>query len=382
MKRLASWILPAVLLTSVALAEPAHAAEPPVSCGSTLTVDTTLRADLYCSSGDGLTLAPNVHLDLGGHKLVGSGSGTGIASVSGNISIRNGVVKNWETGISLAIDSSQTDPVQDPRVTDVVLRKAPLYIGFGSTLRVTRVTAVDSPLRGELGGNLRISRSTFTRSSIGVFEASASIRRSTLIASTLNTSGSGGITVDRSKLDGKRTTRLGYVSETGIDITNSTVKNYRYAMSGYYGGATLTNSTFTDMQEGVLAQMNSGLGSEGTAYVRGNTFTRSGVVLDPHIPMVIENNTFVYNTAGAIFTGSTLPDAEIWAPGRAVNNVLKRNKGTGITSELAGLEVGGNTATRNGGYGINAPGAVDLGGNTAYGNKLGQCVGVVCSPRA
>jgi hypothetical protein len=234
-------------------------------------------------------------------------------------------------------------------------------------------------VRGELGGNLRIARSTFTRSSIFVFFSSATIVRSTLVASTLGTSASGEISVDRSRLDGRRTTRLGQVSETGITITNSTVKNYKYPISGYYGGATLIHNTFTDMQEGVLADISSGLGSEGTATVKGNTFIRSGVVLDPHIPMVLENNIFRHNKAAVIFNGSTLPGGEMWAPGRAVNNTLVRNRGTGIASELPGLIVGRNTARYNAGYGIYAPGAVDLGANKARGNKLGQCVGVVCS---
>ena len=93
LKRLAAGLLPVVLLASFGLAGPAQAAEPPVACGSTLTVDTKLTKDLYCSAGDGLTLGPNVHLNLGGHRLVGPGSsGTGIASTSGGISIRNGEV--------------------------------------------------------------------------------------------------------------------------------------------------------------------------------------------------------------------------------------------------------------------------------------------------
>lgn len=381
LRRLAAGVLPVVLLASVGLAGRAHAAEPPVACGATLTVDTTLTSDLMCPSGNGLTLAANVDLNLGGHKLVGPGaSGTGIASESGNVTIRNGEVRNWATGIGLSIDSSQTDPARDPQVADVVLRKAPSYIWFGSTLDLVRVAAIDSPLSGQLGGNLKITRSTLTRSSIGVFIASASISRSTLVASTLNSSGQGQITVDRSRLDGRRTTRLGTVSETGITIANSIVKNYKYPISGYYGGATLTRNTFTDMR-GVLGQMNSGLGSEGTAIVKRNKFIRSGVALDPHIPMILENNIFVDNKAGAIFSGSTLPGDEIWAPGRALNNVLKKNRGTGIRSELPGLEVGGNTAMRNRGYGIKAPGAVDLGANVAYGNRLGQCVGVVCARR-
>jgi hypothetical protein len=95
--------------------------------------------------------------------------------------------------------------------------------------------------------------------------------------------------------------------------------------------------------------------------------------------MDLENNTFMNNADGVIFNGSTLPDTEIWAPGKAVNNIFVRNSGTGIRSDIPGLILGGNIAKRNGGYGIYSPGAVDLGGNVARGNRLGQCVGVVCS---
>ena len=53
----------------------------------------------------------------------------------------------------------------------------------------------------------------------------------------------------------------------------------------------------------------------------------------------------------------------------------------GLEADLAGVEVGNNTAKKNGGYGIYAPGAVDLGGNIASGNALGDCVGVSCTRR-
>ncbi len=379
-KALIALAIPVVLLASVGLASPAQADEP-VACGSTLTVDTRLRADLICPSGDGLTLGPNVHLNLGGHKLVGAGStGTGIASIYGSVSIRNGEVKNWATGILISIDSSDPIPPPGTRVTDVVLRNAPSIVRFGSTLVLTRVRAIDSPVSGQVRGDLRIVRSTFIRSAISLFEASATIAHSKLVATTLNAF-EAGITIDRSRLDGRRTTRLGDAHESLITIKNSTVKKYGYPIGGYYSGADLINSTFTDMRRGVLSDIGSGLGSEGTATIRGNTFTRSGVALDPHLPMDLENNTFRNNVAGVVFRGDVPPETEIWAPGKAVNNKFIRNRGTGIKSDIPGLIVGGNIAKHNGGYGIYAPEAVDLGGNIASGNRLGQCVGVVCSAR-
>jgi parallel beta-helix repeat protein len=46
---------------------------------------------------------------------------------------------------------------------------------------------------------------------------------------------------------------------------------------------------------------------------------------------------------------------------------------------MAGTSLSGNSARKNTRWGIHAPGAVDLGGNTASGNgNQPQCVGVAC----
>ena len=99
--------------------------------------------------------------------------------------------------------------------------------------------------------------------------------------------------------------------------------------------------------------------------------------------MIVENNTFKQNTIGVHFTRTWYPEqTPLTAAGsRAVGNLFVKNSGSGIQTDLPGLEVGGNTAKNNGGYGIYAPGAIDLGGNVAFGNTLGQCVGVVCASR-
>ena len=51
-----------------------------------------------------------------------------------------------------------------------------------------------------------------------------------------------------------------------------------------------------------------------------------------------------------------------------------------LLPSAAGVSLGGNHADRNSRWGINAPGATDLGGNTATGNgNEPQCVGVTCA---
>ena len=382
-RALASGVVSAALLVSVALGGSTAVAAPVVTCGSTVTTDVTLTADLHCPSGDGIILGSNVTLDLGGHSLVGGGSsGVGVQTVflsQGGNTIRNGTIENWGTGILLQEQNTNGVPYT---VSDVVVLNSPVINLVGGPLRLIRVTAVDSRIVGELGGDLAISQSRLTRSAVNVFIASAIITDSTLVQSPVSSSAQGQIIIDSSTLDGKGTSAPGSVSETTITINNSIVKNFQEPISGFWGGVSLTDNKFTDMPNGVLGDISSHLGSDGTSDISGNTFTRSGVVLQGNVPMIVENNTFKQNEVGVVFTRSApLPgDPPFTADGsRAVGNVLTKNTGTGIQTDLPGLAVGGNTATKNGGYGIYAPGAVDLGGNIAFGNTLGQCVGVVCA---
>ncbi|MGC5221012.1 hypothetical protein ACPW96_00280 [Micromonospora sp. DT81.3] len=352
-----------------------------------MTTDVTLTADLVCPSGDGLILGSKVTLDLGGHSLIGGrSSGIGVQTSpdsQGGNTIRNGTIEDWETGIFL--QDSTFGSMLPHTMSDVDLRSAPIDHFFGNTLLdMTRVTAVDSSVQGQLGGNFAISHSMFTRSPVLVFLATATIRESTLVQSYVSTSAGGEVIIDSSKLDGKGTARLGDISETGITITNSLVKNYAQPISGFWGGVTLTGNKFMNMPNGVLGNISSNIGSDGTSVITGNAFIRSGVALRGNVPMIVEKNIFMFGDVGVEFTLSAgLPDTppRTAEGSRAVGNVSVKNTGTGIQTDLPGLEVGGNIATKNGGYGIYAPGAVDLGGNIAFGNGIGQCVGVVCTGR-
>lgn len=381
-RTLAAGILSAAVLASIALGGSTATAAPRVTCGSTVTTDVTLTADLRCPYGDGLLLASNVTLDLGGHRLIGAGSGVGVQtspdSLGGN-TIRNGTIKNWGTGILL-----QARDGVPYTVSDVALRAAPIsHLDGNTTLQLTRVTAVDSRIEA-FEGDLAVSQSRLTRSPVIAFFASATFTDSTLVQSPIDSSARGEIRIDSSRLDGKGTSALGSVSETRIVITDSVVRNFAEPITGFWGAVTLTNSTFSNMPNGVLGDVSYNIGLDATSHIVGNTFTRSGVVLRGNVPMIVENNTFSRNTTAVEFTRITPFEGEppfTAEDSRAVGNVVTKNTGTGILTELTGLAVGGNTATKNGGYGIYAPGAVDLGRNVASGNALGQCVGVICTRR-
>ena len=246
-------LLPAALLVSVALGGTAAAAAPVATCGSTVTTDVTLTADLYCPSGDGIILGSNVTLDLGGHSLVGDGSGVGVLTnllSQGGNTIRNGTIENWETGILLREEPPDRAPYI---VSDVVLLNSPVshYVGI-TTLHLTRVTAVDSMIVGQFSSDLAISQSTLTRSDVRVFFATtATITDSAVIQSTVSAYQSQ-VLIDTSRLNGKGISALGSVSEGIISISNSVVKDYAEPMSGSWGGADFTNNTFTDMPNSVV----------------------------------------------------------------------------------------------------------------------------------
>lgn len=102
-------VMAAAAVATVATADPAHAAVP--ACGSTITVDTVLTADLSCT-GDGLIIGgPNVDLDLAGHTVAGTGSafgaggsGTGVrlVPVASGATVRNGRVRGFQVGVEVA----------------------------------------------------------------------------------------------------------------------------------------------------------------------------------------------------------------------------------------------------------------------------------------
>lgn len=384
-----SWLrIGAVVVGVVATALGApgvQAAAPTITCGQTLTSDTTLTADLRCADGRGILLSSNVVLDLGGHTLVGPGtaSGVGIGSAPdsrGGNSVRNGVIKNWMLGVHFEADDA--DGVDPSVMSDVTLRNAPVTNDSpGVALELHRVNAVDSPVRANFG-NLVVSGSKLTRSPVTTFAAFSQISSSTLVASRVSVLWSGSMTISSSTLDGKGTTELARLSETGLTITNSVVRNYAQPISGWYSGATLIGNVFTDMPNGVVGGLAPAV-MPGPIPVTatGNRFVRSGVALQGDVPMAVESNTFVDNQVGIEFSYEADEPGGTDPYSRALNNVVTGSKQSGIVAHLPGVTIGGNTVKRNGGYGIDAPGAVDRGGNVASANVVGQCIGVVCARR-
>ena len=81
-----------------------------VSCGDTITQNTKLGGDLSnCSTTVGGVVieivigAPDITLDLGGHTIDGIDVGVGVDNTAGydNVTIKNGRIRQFDTGVSL-----------------------------------------------------------------------------------------------------------------------------------------------------------------------------------------------------------------------------------------------------------------------------------------
>jgi parallel beta-helix repeat protein len=364
-RAVAATLLPLALL--VAGAQPAQAKTQVVKCGATLTEDTKLTKNLTCS-GEGLTLAPGVDLDLGGHTLTGDATvdGTAVRVMQGaDARISNGTIRAFRDGI----------------------RYEGVYDGVTTyTLEIHRLKVVDS-LVGLVTGKFSITQSTFRNAPVGMWVADFSATDSTfdrssisgeMLTITLNRSQVLGsrigdenthIKIKNSVLDGSGYEGGPVWCGGGVTLTDSVVRDFVQPIYAYnFCTLDVVGSTFTNLPNGAIV----GELADRTHRVSGSTFRQSGVAVQGS-SLEITNSTFARNTTGVLVddpAGSSL-----------TGNVVRDNTEQGIYTTGNGLALRNNTAVRNGGYGIHAPAANDLGGNVARNNGLGNCVGLTCSTR-
>ncbi len=373
-KKIAARLTVATLSGALALTSWAGTAEAanPVTCGATLKSSVTMTADVSCPAGNGVTLYRGVTLNLGGHKLVGpgTGSGTGVTlSYKGGSTVTNGIIRGWRSGVSQ--DSSDaTETVSTARLTNVTLDHAPADFNSGSMVAISGSKFLYSPVWDGMS-NLSVTGSTFTASDVNAWGSFATISTSTFLRSAVSTTYYGSLSVDRSTMDGTGYANgPGYCSETSLTITNSTVKNYRKPVNGWWCYVQLAGDTFSNNPGGALSDTSSGFSDFISARVSNNKFTTSGIAVQVGAA-VISGNTFDRNTTGLI------PNQP--ADTTVVGNTFSNQTSSGVKAAGNGLILKNNKAVYNGRYGIYAPRAVNQGGNVAYGNGVANCVGLVCA---
>ncbi len=372
----AAGVAASVLLAGPATARSTKAAP---TCGSVITTDTKLTADLTCE-GTALVLNRGITLDLGGHSITGRGTGatTGIlvvgpATVRPTV-IRGGTLSRWQAGIRTEPDPWVTSRVEVSRLT---ANRAPLTLQT-TDLRVTASRLTDSDLN-TYAGRTSVVDSRLVRSSAMHETTLFRLVRSTLIGGTWGGDENQQVEIVDSVLDGRGTVGLppSMCGGNVCRISGSTIRNYTYPLSPWYG-ATITDTTFADNPNGAISAE-----ADGLVTVTRSRFVRNGAGNQPAITVAYRGKLSVRDSAFA--SGGAGIRVDDGADGSQVavrGSSFRDHSIDGIYSEVPGVRLGSNSAIGNGGWGIYAPGAVDEGGNVARDNgAAGQCSGVTCAPR-
>lgn len=341
------------------------AAPPPITCGSVITSSTHLSSDLSCTD-TGITLRGNVTLDLRGHRISGT-SGVGVTVTGSDLSsatIKGGTITGWTSGVAVPFDD-----IQVSRVTVSRMRFTNDETGIDNS--ITRVTLGDQTKA--VGGmqQLQVSDSSFVhlRSGIGVpgnDTGQDSVVRSRFLHNDVGIAAGGGLlAVSSSYLsDNEVGVSCAYAACT---VTANRLINNAQAVAAPNAGATLVSNQISDNAVGFSSSFDSLLTNNVFTDNRlAASFTQGG-------GGQLTRNRFLGNQQAIVVT-------EEWGELQLTRNLLLRN-GDAVVAEIGGVRLQANAAFSNTGWGLDVPGARDLGGNRAHANgREPQCVGVVCRP--
>lgn len=366
----------ALVTGSLGALGPAPAGAAPTAapaCGDTLTADTTLTADLTCA-GDALRLAPGVTLDLAGHRVSGDGSGVGIGIEEAGAGAETRVVDGTVRGFATGLEHLGTVPFGDRarlRLDDVALVRAPAHLEM-TDVEIEDSTLTRSPV-AVWSSDLEAEGSTFTRSSVGGEMDTLTLRDSTVVAGGWGDDENTDVVIDGSTLDADGYGGRPVTSFRGLTISDSRITGYRHAVFGAGPQVTVTDSVFA-------GAVGTGIGLQAVSdrvVVARTRFVGNRT----HGMRVLGAETL--RVTGSVFrangAGLTIKEALPTSTRTVVHSTFRDNAGNGLTSGAPGVRIGSVTALDNGGYGIRAKDAVDLGGNRAAGNGVRDCVGVVCA---
>lgn len=360
------------LAASGVLVVPAAEAAAPAAptCGSTVTADTTLTADLTCA-GNGLTLAPGVRLDLGGHTLAGNGTSTGLsvsdAGADDETAVTHGEVTNFATGLS-HVGTSPFEDIAHLSLDGVRFASAPVRLEntdaeivssrfYRSDLRLYQV-------------RVHALRSVLNRSSAtGEMLLDLDLDHSRVIGGVWSNDENAQVTIRDSVLTGlpggaPQPTRCLATTR----ILDSVIRDYRRPIDASCGLFSMVRTEVSGFRGRALV-------ASGDTLIEDSVFTDNGSTpVSASGEVTVVGNRFEDNDGhGLAITGA---DAFAVLTG----NTFADNSGDGLrVLDTFGARVGANTATGNDGVGLRAVGATDLGHNRASGNGGAQCVGVTCT---
>ena len=147
----------------------------PVTCGSVVTGNVRLTADLACP-GPGLVIgADGVRIDLAGHTITGSGSGIGVDDNGGydGFTIRNGTIRGFQFGTDLL-------EAEGGRIEKVRFTGNGIGVSLGRTtgMEIDRVTVEGNSFDGmsvTFSWDTTIRRSVFAHNGVSGINELASL---------------------------------------------------------------------------------------------------------------------------------------------------------------------------------------------------------------
>ena len=321
-----------VLVAVCLLALGASQARAAVECGDTITQDRKLKKNLIDCPATGLIIgAPNVTVDLNGHRLDGVGdSNGGILNSAGHDNV---VIKG-----------------SGGRIT-----------AFGRGVEMNGTAG--SRIRG-----VKFSNNDSSTSAIGIF---------------LNNST--GVVVR-----GNRITEMKQVNAAGIVLQGTHETDLiGNEITSIAGGASLGIRLSLGSTDNLIdSNVVRGVGSRAILIVDsdGNRILRNRVIrgrdrgveiTEGSDDTLIKRNILIRNEDGVLVPASMVGNGT-----RIIRNVARRSEEDGIEVDIADAAIGRNLVVNNADWGIEAePGVTDLGGNRAAGNGEGpQCLNVACGP--
>jgi parallel beta-helix repeat protein len=355
-----------------------------ITCPYVVTHDTTLTADLDCTSytsGDAVTFAgPGLTLDLNGHAIegpVGSDTTDGVAIYYNNDTVKSGTIENFETQV-------YADAASETRLTNLKLNGDPadtygegIYIEYGAGNLIRNVVATGEYYAFDLeyAADNRVVHNISNQStgySFYTYEETKDLFKG-------------------NKSHGISGTTYGFYDDDYSDLMSYVGNSANNGYDGFYldcdGYGVPTRIS------GNTANGNSSYGfyiydcynledyHQGGALIQNNTANNNGY--DGFYDYYTINSTWSGNTA--INNGEYGFNLDYPANDVILNNVSNLNQNdTGFYlednySEYSPQTFSFNVANNNAAYGFYADYATPGKANRAHGNPVSNCDGVRCS---
>jgi hypothetical protein len=270
-----------------------------LSCGDTITTDTTLTESLNCTAADGLIVGiDNLDIDCDGFQIYGYGAGIGINNINGfpYLKVRNCEITNFQHGISINRFNSTNKGHNGIYENNNIHHNTDYAIRFNA-------------LNGPGGANNSlIKNNILSYNSRGVNSAS-------------NT--------------------LGYTNLTGNTINNNQYGIFLDDFNGFYSdNNTINNNTIQAIYVGLLGHSNCFFTNNEIKYNQDGLWA-SGASCG------VNNNDISYNINHGLF--STAGTNTGW---NIFNNTINNNGGNGIYLRSISSIIINNIVNSNTGYGI------------------------------